>query len=451
MLEKFTRFIAKDCQVERPAKILVAVSGGMDSVVLLHLIRHAGFPCAVAHCNFSLRGSDSDADEAFTSELASAEHLPFFVTRFDTTAFAKLQGISLQMAARELRYRWFEEIRANKGYDLVATAHHLDDQIETFFINLLRGTGIAGLHGISPRQGNLIRPLLFARREEIESFVRLHGLNFRHDHSNDKLTYQRNQIRHKLIPVIRELQPGYADSITGTIRKLRASETLAREYIEQIRKDLIHYDNDRILIHLGRFKSYLLNPEIAWEILRPFGFHEQVVEDLLSHLNDTSGKQFISEQYRLIKDRDYLILVKHVAEPQPAGRFINPSEEEISLSASERLAFNSFEKPADFRIPADDCIATLDAGKITFPLHVRRWAPGDRFVPLGMSRKKKVSDLLTDLKIPRDRKEQVQVLTSGEEIVWVIGYRISHHFRVTTRTKHILQIKYVRNAHAVQA
>ena len=309
MLKEFKAFIETENLFSQEDKVLLAVSGGIDSVVMAELFHLAGYSFGIAHCNFSLRGKESEGDEAFVEKLAKNYHVPFYRKKFLTAKEAKEKGISIQMAARELRYRWFEEILEKEKYACVATAHHLDDQVETFFINLLRSTGIAGLHGILPKQGNLIRPMLFTFRNDIEAFARKHKLTFREDSSNTETKYLRNKIRHEIIPVFRELNPAFPQNLSETISRLRETETLFRASIEEVRKKILHEEKNEIHILIKALKKLEPIGIYSFELLTPFGFHEAVIRDILLSPDDASGTTFYSPTHRLIMNRGELILV----------------------------------------------------------------------------------------------------------------------------------------------
>lgn len=412
-------------------------------MVMAELFHQAGYSFGIAHCNFGLRGEESDADERFVHSAAGRYQVPFYVTRFDTMDFAGFNHFSIQMAARELRYTWFEEIRAKEGYKGIATAHHRDDQIETFLINLLRGTGIAGLHGIPVRKGYVIRPLLFASREEIEHYAREQQISFREDSSNSKLNYVRNRIRHHLIPMIQSIEPNYAVQITGTIDRIRESEAILQPLVEKQRKKLLRREKEKWIIEIGELAK--LKPLKAWmyELFSPFGFNEATIGNILRSLDQESGKRFRSSSFRIIKDRKQLIIIPLTdkkAEKSPEGCFI--SETSASLDKPIRLSLKTIQRESGFQISGDKHTATLDLDKVIFPLVLRKWQPGDYFYPFGMDKRKKLSDFFIDEKIPIPDKEACWLLCSGKRIIWVVGHRIDHRYRVTSRTKKLLIVNY---------
>ncbi|MFH1161292.1 MAG: tRNA lysidine(34) synthetase TilS [bacterium] len=444
MLKRFKSFIEEQRLCDSADRVLLAVSGGMDSVVMAELFHQAGYQFGMAHCNFRLRGSESDEDEASVRNLASGYKVPFFTKSFPTLDYAALHGISVQMAARELRYSWFEEIRGDEGFSRIATAHHLDDQIETVFINLLRGTGISGLHGILPRQGDLIRPLLFAWRSEIESFGKQHRLPFREDSSNRSVKYTRNKIRHQLIPLLHSIQPDFAGNITATVSHIRETESILKPYLEKTRKRLVRKQRDRWVIHIPDLIR--LEPLAAWlyELLLPFEFNEAATRDLVRSLDKESGKIFLSPGYRIVKDRDTLIVTR-LGEEGPAciqSEFLI-EEGQTTVQIPVRLHLKTVRKRAGYLISSSRNIATLDKDKLVFPLILRKWKPGDYFYPYGLNKRKKLSDFFIDEKVSIPEKERTWVLCSGAKIAWVIGHRTDHRFRVTSRTNWLLEVDFL--------
>ena len=443
MLQRFKSFIEEQRLFQPDDRVLLAVSGGVDSVVMVDLFHQAGYPFGIAHANFQLREEESEEDERFAGELSVSCRVPFFSKRFFTVDYADTHKVSIQMAARELRYEWFEATRHKEGFDWIATAHHLDDQVETFFINLLRGTGISGLHGILVRQGKVIRPLLFASREDIFRFARKHDLSFREDSSNSSLKYARNKIRHQLIPLLHSIDPDYAKQITATISRIQETELILKPLVEKSRKNLIRRMKDHWIIHIVELRK--LEPLSAWlyELLTPFEFNEATIRDLIRSLDQESGKAFYSSTHRIIKDRNQLIITMIPSAEQHAstGEYL-VNEATKNVTKPIRLSIQSFTREAGYQISADKNRATLDKKKLTFPLILRRWKPGDYFYPFGMNKRKKLSDFFIDEKIPIPGKEQCWLLCSGNRIAWVIGHRIDHRYRVSTRSRELLVVDY---------
>ncbi len=419
-------------------KILLAVSGGVDSVVMAELFHQAGYRFAMAHCNFGLRAHESDADELFVSALAKNRYeTDFFTKRFDTLEYAKQHKLSVQEAARNLRYNWFEEIREQHAFNFIATAHHIDDQIETFFINLLRGTGIAGLTGIALKQNHIIRPMLFATRSEIAQFALQFKLTFRNDSSNQSDKYLRNNIRHNLVPMLNHINPNYSEAITHTISLLNTTETIYRNYLESVNP--IETDKSG-LIRLSLPKLQNLQPmqHFLYEFIAPYGFNASDCNAICSHLNGISGKQFFSATHQLLKNRDHL-LIEPLADAETEDCFIvDPKCKTISAPIHLQLSKHKKTKKTNLKTGKD--IAMVDFDKVKFPLILRKWKKGDYFCPLGMKTRMKLSDFFISNKISRFDKSKIWLLCSDNMIVWVVGHRLDERFRVHENTQFIYKI-----------
>lgn len=421
-------------------QFLLAVSGGLDSVVMTELFRVSRYKCSIAHCNFRLRGRESDSDESFVKELAKKFKMPFFSVKFDTVKFCKENKLSIQMGARQLRYDWLEEIRKANNLDYIVTAHHADDAIETFFINLLRGTGISGLHGIKAKNENTIRPLLGFYRNEIENFAKEKKLEWREDSSNSSDKYERNKIRHHLIPMLEEINPKAKESISSTIGNLERTEEIVNSSIKAIKGKYISSKGDSLYIHFDFFKEPNPAAIYLFEVLKEYGFNYEQCLQIAESVKGQSGKVFLSDSHQITVDRGKLIIEKirrgNTKEIFEIGNDCN------ELLANNRLyRFETLHKTSSFIIPKETEIAALDFNKLTFPLKIRKWANGDKFYPLGMDKPKKVSDFLIDNKVSLPDKEQVYVLLSGGTIVWLIGQRIDDRFKVTEATKNVYLCK----------
>jgi len=425
-------------------RILLAVSGGMDSVAMARLFHQAGFSFGIAHVNFSLRGEESDREEHFVRSLAQGYGVPFFSVRFDTAAYAKENGLSIQMAARELRYRWFLAIRQDNGYQYVATAHHLDDQAETFLINLARGTGLAGLHGIFPKKGDLIRPMLFTDRPRIARFIRENSIAYMEDSSNEEIKYQRNRIRHRVIPEMEKLNPRFRQELGETINRIREAGTIYRKAVEAERARLVRQEEKgELRIPIGELLA--LQPLNTWvyELLQPYGFTPGTVANILLAAGNEPGKYFHSTSHRLLVDREELIIVP--------SAMVTGQDDGWELGFDILTGRGAIHEPLELawdildeapeRPDPSPLVAMLDADKLEFPLRIRRWRPGDAFYPLGMKKPKKLSDFFIDIKLSRLEKEQAFLLCSGDQIAWVIGHRIDDRFRMTFSTKRVLALK----------
>ncbi len=440
MLVRFIDFIKRENIFAPADKILLGVSGGIDSMVMAALSDLAGFNYSIAHCNFGLRGNESDMDELFVKNYTLEKNRAFHCKKFETKKYAREKGISIQMAARRLRIDFFEELILKYGYKYYATAHHQDDQIETFFINLLHGTGIAGLHGILPKQGNLIHPMLFTTRKDIRKFATENHLIFREDSSNQKKDYTRNKIRHDLLPVIETIHSDYRNIFTTTIFRLKQAEQIYRQQIKSVADKIVEKENNQTRIHINSLAG--LNPieTYLFEFIEPFGFKFSAVPDIIHSIKSDPGKKFYSPTHRLIRDREYFIINPIENLPEiPETYFIGLSDDLIDEPFN--ISISRFEKSGQFSPSDDPDIATLDNEKLTYPLSIRRWEKGDYFFPLGMQQKKLLSDYFIDNKFSLVEKEKTWLLISSQQIVWIIGHRIDDRFKITSKTKMILQLK----------
>lgn len=420
-------------------KTLLAVSGGIDSVVMCQLFYDAGFPFAIAHCNFQLRGAESDEDEQLVLALGKRYGVPVFTCKFDTDKYAREQKISTQMAARELRYKWFEELRAANHFQLIATAHHLNDNIETILFHFIKGSGIRGLRGIPKRNGKIIRPLLFASRNEIESYRQAKELNYREDSSNATDKYTRNKIRHQLLPMLKEINPAFEKTISDKIDLYSELEQLYEQSIKKKAAQLFLHRGNSVYIPLLRLKKTQNAATVLYEFLKGHGFTFAQIEDMLLATDAEPGKQFISPSAHLIKDRRFFIL-SPVAESNCTPFYLTESTTEVHLDT--QILKVSHLPQAPQKITADNDIALLDKAKLSFPLVMRHWKTGDYFYPLGMKRKKKkLKKFFTDEKVPLNKKDTIWVVESGQKIVWVAGYRIDERFKITTSTKDVLKLQ----------
>ncbi len=434
MLSRFLEFSDREQLFSRGSRLLLAVSGGIDSMVMAWLFKEAGTDHSIAHCNFSLRGDESDGDEEFVASFARANSIPFFSMRFDTLSYAGTHRISVQMAARELRYSWFRSLIRSEGFDAVAVAHNLNDNVETFLINLSRGTGLNGLTGMSPRTGEIIRPLLYATRNEIASFAAARGVDFREDRSNAEVKYIRNRIRHKVIPEMEKVNPGILPAVAETMKHLSASSAIVETYLSQVTGRIFSSSGDTTEVEISSLQAlHPLEPHI-FELFRPFGLSPKQTDEVISLLKSGTGKSVYTATHRLLNDRGRIIISSRAREA-PAGYTFNSIDEmQISgLFSAVRITESS-----DDELPVTNLTASLDLDLVAFPVTVRHWQPGDRFMPFGMKQMKKISDFLIDLKVPVTKKEQVLLLLSGGDIMWVMGYRIDDRFRVSSGTGKIL-------------
>lgn len=443
MLSEFQEFIAKENLFQPEDLILLAVSGGMDSVVMAELFYRSGYSFGIAHCNFSLRGKESDAEEVFVKNLAAAYGAAFHLKRFGTLAYAEDRKISVQMAARELRYTWFESILREHSYQYLATAHHQDDQLESFIINLSRGTGIAGLHGILPKTGHIVRPMMFTSRDSIEKYILAEKLEYREDSSNQETKYLRNRVRHLILPEMEKLNPGFRDNLNQTILNIRHAEQVYLQAVEKKRAETLKRQGPEI--HISISELFRLRPLNSWayELLSPFGFNAGAAENIVRSARGEPGRVFHSETHRLLIDRGNIIIVPHeTGTGMPAVRQEKYLIRESSGTMREPVNLSwKVLTIHEVRVTDDRNVACLDLERITFPIQVRKWTRGDYFFPLGMSGRKKVSDFFIDEKFSRFEKERAWLLCSGDEIAWIIGHRIDERFKVTETTEKVMEIK----------
>ena len=440
MLLQMKSFIRENILPEPGLPVLLAISGGVDSIVMADLFHKAGIPFALAHANFQLRGGESERDEQFVLKLAEKYRVEIFVKRFDTARYARSKKISIQVAARELRYRWFDELLDMYGFEYVATAHHLDDQVETFLINLARGTGIAGLHGIPVKQGRIIRPMMFAGRAEIQTYAAENHLEFVDDSSNQSMKYTRNRIRHKIIPQLEKLNPSFRNTLSETIGKIRVSEAIYQNAVEEKRKAIVEINGDTASIRVSEFFNLDPLQAYAYELLAPYGFNQANINDIISLKDSIPGKEVRSTTHRLVRDRDILFIVPKYDQLQKQEYEINWSDLREGIFTPVQLSFEILEKiPVNLKSPGNT--ALFDLEKLSFPLHLRKWRRGDYFVPFGMANPKKLSDFFIDLKFSKLDKENQWLLCSGNDIAWIIGKRIDDRFKVIDQTSRILKIR----------
>lgn len=418
--QRVIQYIEKEHLFLPDDKILIALSGGADSVALLRILHTAGYQCEAAHCNFHLRGEESDRDEQFVQQLCRIYGIRLHTIDFNTTQYATEKRISIEMAARELRYSWFEKIKKECGAKVIAVAHHQDDSAETMLLNLIRGTGITGLLGIRPRNGSIVRPLLCISREEILRYLQRVGQDFVTDSTNLEDEYTRNKIRLNLLPLMQEINPSVKNSLIETSNHLNDVATIYNKVIAEAKTRIVTPEGIRI----DALLSEPAPETILFEILHPLGFNPAQIKDIANALYGQPGKQFVSREWRVIKDRNLLLLETM----QPGNETIFPYQ----LIKEER------EYTPDFRIPREKETACFDADKLNEEIHYRKWQAGDTFVPFGMTGKKKVSDYLTDRKFSISQKERQWVLCCGERIAWLIGERTDNRFRIDETTKRVV-------------
>lgn len=438
LLNSFREYIAAERLFSRQDKLLLAVSGGLDSVVLCELARQAGLEFSIAHANFQLRGAESDRDEQFVRDVAARYDRAIVVRRFDTAAFAAGHKLSIQVAARGLRYDWFRQVISEwEGGGVIVTAHQLDDNIETLTMNFFKGTGIAGLRGMLPRHGDLARPLLFARRSDLEKFAAESGLQWIEDSSNVSDKYTRNFFRHQVLPLIEKAYPAALDNLGDNLHRFREIETIYRDAIGRQKKKL--FEPKGAEMHIAVLKLQQSTPlrTLIFELFSPYGFTPQQTGPIAALLDGPTGKYVCSPTHRLLRNRRWLIL-SPLYDASAVTILIEPGETKVEYPGGI-LRLEACPVTGGLP-PADADMACLDAGEITWPLLLRPWRAGDYFYPLGMRKKKKLARFFIDQKLSLADKEKVWVLEMNKKIIWVVGQRIDDRFKLTAATRQMLRI-----------
>lgn len=420
--KKIAQYIDNERLFPIDARIIVALSGGADSVALLRILHTLGYDCEAAHCNFHLRGTESDRDEMFVRKLCKTMRTPLHTIDFATEQYAIEKKISIEMAARELRYQWFAEIKEKTKADVIAVAHHQDDSVETVLLNLIRGTGINGLLGIRPKNGDIVRPLLCISRKEITDYLQNAGQEYMTDSTNLQDEYTRNKIRLNLLPLMQEINPLVKEHIIDTSNYLNDVNRIYNKGIEEGKQRVIEKGNIRIVPLLKE-----PSPEaLLFEILYPLGFNAAQTKNILTMLEGQTGKQFISKDgWRVVKNRELLLIDKKEKQENPPFCLIKEEKEYTK----------------DFIIPREKHIACFDTDKLIGEINLRKWQTGDIFIPFGMKGKKKVSDYLTDRKFSIIQKENQWVLCCGDKIIWIVGERTDNRFRIDEKTKKVTVFK----------
>lgn len=437
MLDLFIRHIREKNILDFSKRYLLAISGGLDSTVLAHLLHDAGVSFSMAHCNFGLRGKESDGDEMFVKEMGHRLGVKVYAKNFETKSYGRKQGISTQMAARELRYQWFEVVLNEEGFDGLLVAHHADDQLETILLNLLRGTGIEGIYGMSETREKIIRPLLPFGRASLEAYAAAQGVQWREDASNSSIDYKRNFIRHQVVPQLQDFDPAALSLLQFSFDRIKDTAKAFFYLNETWLENNIKAEGGYQHLATAALAKVPGKKSLLFYWLRTYGFTFSQMEDVLSAVDKQEpGKTFLSKDYLLNLDRSHLILGP--ADNEFPEAWIDESAIEVRIGKEnyELLVLNENLQP-----PSSSAEAMLDRDRLTFPLKIRKWETGDRFRPLGMKNFKKVSDVLVDLKMPLIHKRNVKVLCSGEDIVWVIGLRIDDRFKITSLTKSALYLK----------
>jgi tRNA(Ile)-lysidine synthase len=445
--QRFEKFVSDENLFSADDKILVALSGGVDSVVLMHLLRGLNFKIGVAHCNFQLRAAESDEDEQFVRDLALADDTPFFLKVFNTKELAKEEKSSIQETARKLRYDWFQTILVKASFDLIATAHHLDDSIETIIFNLTNTCGIRGLHGILPNnpEKKLVRPLLFATKNEIVEYANQQGLKYREDSSNQSDKYSRNLIRQRVVPVLKSINPAFEDNFARNIRNFRETEQLLNFAIEKIKAEICEEttENELLKINIQSIFKFPSPETVLFELIYPFGFNNSQAAQILLQSQNKEAAFFESETHIISRNYQKLILQKKSSASLRNAKLIPQDKTEFNVDDYKKLSFEIISIEEFQLAPKNNYQAFFDADQLCFPLSLRYWEEADSFHPFGMSGKKKLSSFFKDVKIPQNKRSEIPLLVSGSKIIWIIGHRTSNDFVVEENTEKILKISLI--------
>ncbi|MGL4992894.1 MAG: tRNA lysidine(34) synthetase TilS [Bacteroidales bacterium] len=439
MLNRITKYIDNNRLITSKSRaIIVGVSGGADSILLLELLHLSGYNCIAAHCNFNLRDNESKRDESFVIDHCLNRSIQLEKISFDTYKFAKENKLSIEMAARELRYNYFEELKNKYNAQAIAVAHHADDQAETLLLNLIRGSGLHGLGAMRPKNGDIIRPILSFTRDEVEEYCKQLNLKFIIDSSNNETIYRRNFIRHEIIPKLNSINNAASNNIARTAQLIQEAEAIYCERIEEIKSDIWQKIGEEYLVDIEKLINYPSTTTVLYELFSPYGFSRLDCISIFEALNAISGKQFISKTHRIVKDRRSLILSQIRDEDNDVQIWIETHQ--AYIDSPIRINIENYKAEDNRELSREKTVALLDADKIQFPLLLRRWKQGDHFIPLGMEGKKKLSDFFKDSKFTLSQKEQTWVLCSNNKIIWIVGHRIDNRFKVTKESKSILKL-----------
>lgn len=443
LLQQFKEYIATHKLFQQKDKLLLAVSGGVDSVVLCELCKQAGYDFVMAHCNFQLRGEESERDEQFVQSLKAKYGVEVFTAKFDTAAIAGHSKQSIETTARELRYDWFDALlkQPGTGADYILTAHHADDNVETTVMNFFRGTGIAGIRGIIPRQGKLIRPLLFARRTEIENFAKENQLSFVTDSTNFENDYTRNFFRNKILPQVTEVYPEAFKNVLQNISRFAETEKLYQQAVDQHTRKLVEKKGTEYHIPVLKLLQVVPLQTVLYEIIKAFGFTAHQVPEAVALLKSETGRYIQSHTHRIIKNRNWLIIAPA---NQVAAQHILIEADDDAIRFEAGVIKINRTTAAQHKIKQSPLYAQLDINDIEFPLLLRKWKQGDYFYPLGMPKKKKLSRFFVDKKLSLTEKENVWVVEMNKKILWVVGMRIDNRFKITAQSKQLLILEWVK-------
>ena len=440
LLDGFEKYIEENELFTHDDKILLTVSGGVDSMVMMALTAAAGYKFGVAHCNFQLRGKESDEDELLVEHEAKRLGVEFYNKRFDTVGEMERTGESMEMAARRLRYAWFRELCDEHGYNAIAIAHHSNDSIETFFINMLRGTGLRGLTGITTQVGRLVRPMMFATRKDIHDYAVAHRIPFREDSSNRSTKYLRNKVRIGLVPMLKEINPQFTTIMRRNIARLSQAQDFINSAMDIVKGESLEHNGDIHTLRVGKIRPTLPRNYVIYEILNSeYGFKGDVVDALCHALDaDATGRRFYSREWVAVVDRGDVVIAK-ITDEDSCETMVEKGVARSYIGGSV-LYYEYCNIDFIDTLDQGDNVALLDADKLKFPLRVRRWQEGDWFVPFGMSGRKKLSDYLIDKKVSMAEKSRQFVLLSGDDIVWVVGRRLDDRYAITRKTENVLKV-----------
>lgn len=440
LLEEFEKYIAENELFTHDDKLLLTVSGGVDSMVMMALTAAAGYRFGVAHCNFQLRGNESEEDEVLVENEARRYGVMFYNKRFDTVGEMERTGESMEMAARRLRYAWFKELCEEHGYTAIVIAHHGNDSIETFFINLLRGTGLRGLTGISTQVGHIVRPMMFATRKIIHDYAVAHRIPYREDSSNRSTKYLRNKVRLGVVPMFKDIKPQFTNIMRRNIARLSQAQDFITSAIDIVKGEAMERSGDMHTLWVDRIRPTLPRHYVIYEILSSeFGFKGDVVDALCRALDaELSGRRFYSREWVAVTDRGRVV-VSPIADDDDCEVIVEKGAIR-SYAGGAALYYEYCDIDFIDSLDQGDNVALLDADKLKFPLRLRRWQDGDWFVPFGMSGRKKLSDFLIDKKVSLAEKRRQFVLMSGDDIVWVVGRRLDDRYAITRKTENVLKV-----------
>ena len=435
---KIENFITEHQLLDKQIDVLVAVSGGLDSVALLNFLVENGYKCAIAHCNFHLRGENSDLDTEFVKKLAKKYHIPLYINEFDTLKIAEQNGESIEMTARNLRYGWFDELLQNNDFQAVVVAHHQNDNAETILLNLIRGAGIRGLAGIRPIREKIVRPFLCVTRSEIMSYAQEKGLQWREDLTNLDVKFKRNQIRHKILPEIEHQNPVFVQNISKFADNIYDAIVLYNSAIESFSKQILSEDNGIFKLDIKTLFTCPAPKTLLFEILQKFDFQANTVDEIFENIYSQSGKKYFSKNYKIVKDRKKLLILKN--ETVDNQQFIIKQDTKF-IEKPFKISFEVIDIKEIKSLKVDKNVALFDYDKIAFPLTLRTWQSGDYFLPFGLKGKQKVSDYFVNQRFSLLDKQNAWLLLSDKKIMWIVNYRTDERFKITEKTKKVLSAK----------